>query len=372
MKESRERDGPAVTESASSTILSGTRASSTLCRSTRPNRRRMARTFFLPSSSPSFLLLAKLAAIIFAAFASSSSSFVQAAATTTTSGVQEEVEETASVWIGDSSRSVQEVVQRVVQEDELLDEEELSSSCSRHVDVLEAEIFILRGERDACEAHVGNSLDLKTRLDKWEPKKWMSATAARSATEGTSSATTQANVDLSAALTLPSFEERRLVSVGSDMVVSSSDGVTRVGGRRLESCPTFQYDDDSNLDDGWNLLSESCTLGAEITVTGAGKRMKIKKDPSAVGVVEVDRQATSANLGRHFEVLNGAVLEVDGLTLTGGYYATHTFNFKSYAGVRLSFNFFAPLIVPIKNIDAAAFACVPLFFFSSPSILWTF
>jgi len=368
MKESRERDGPAVTESASSTILSGTRASSTLCRSTRPNRRRMARTFFLPSSSPSFLLLAKLAAIIFAAFASSSSSFVQAAATTTTSGVQEEVEETASVWIGDSSRSVQEVVQ----EDELLDEEELSSSSSRRVDVLEAEIFILRGERDACEAHVGNSLDLKTRLDKWEPKKWMSTTAARSATEGTSSATTQANVDLSAALTLPSFEERRLVSVGSDMVISSSDGVTRVGGRRLESCPTFQYDDDSNLDDGWNLLSESCTLGAEITVTGAGKRMKIKKDPSAVGVVEVDRQATSANLGRHFEVLNGAVLEVDGLTLTGGYYATHTFNFKSYAGVRLSFNFFAPLIVPIKNIDAAAFACVPLFFFSSPSILWTF
>ena len=327
MKESRERDGPAVTESASSTILSGTRASSTLCRSTRPNRRRMARTFFLPSSSPSFLLLAKLAAIIFAAFASSSSSFVQAAATTTTSGVQEEVEETASVWIGDSSRSVQEVVQ----EDELLDEEELSSSSSRRVDVLEAEIFILRGERDACEAHVGNSLDLKTRLDKWEPKKWMSTTAARSATEGTSSATTQANVDLSAALTLPSFEERRLVSVGSDMVISSSDGVTRVGGRRLlEKCTTFLYDDHDDLDAsnglGWNLLSLSCTLGLKfpsltsISVDGAGKRMKIKKDPSAVGVVEVDRQATSANLGRHFEVLNGAVLEVDGLTLTGGYY----------------------------------------------------
>ena len=318
MKEPRERDGPAVTESASSTILSGTRASSTLCRSTRPNRRRMARTFFLPSSSPSFLLLAKLAAIIFAAFASSSSSFVQAAATTTTSGVQEEVEETASAWIGDSSRSVQEVVQ----EDELLDEEELSSSSSRHVDVLEAEIFILRGERDACEAHVGNSLDLKTRLDKWEPKKWMSTTAARSATAGTSSATTQSNVDLSTTLTLPSFEERQLVSAGSDVVISSSDGVTQVGGRHLvESCPTFLLADHADLvaSDGWNLLSVSCNLGAEIVVNGAEKRMKIKKDPSAVGVVVVDRQATSVNKGNHFIVLNGAALEVDGLTLTGGY-----------------------------------------------------
>ena len=47
--------------------------------------------------------------------------------------------------------------------------------------------------------------------------------------------------------------------------------------------------------------------------------MKIKKDPSVVGVVVVDRKATSVNKGRHFEVTNGAALEVEGLTLTGGY-----------------------------------------------------
>ena len=121
---------------------------------------------------------------------------------------------------------------------------------------------------------------------------------------------------LEAENSLPSFEEHQLSSV------SSSDSVTLVGGRRLvASCPTFLYADHDDLaaSNGWNLLSVSCTLGTQINVNGAGKRMKIKKDPSAEGVVEVDRQATSENKGRHFNVQNGAVLEVEGLTLTGGY-----------------------------------------------------
>ena len=311
--ELEQREDPGDAKSVSPTIKTN---------NTRSNRRRptTAGALVLPSS-PSFLLL--LSAVIFAAFASSSSSFVHAAATTTTSDVQKEEEETASAWSEGSSRSVQE--------DKLQDEDELTTtSLSRCVDrtvlklreenrAQEAEISVLKGERDACEAHVESALDLRARLDKWEPQKWMSA--AWSATAGTSSAT-QANVDLSTTLRLPTFEERHLASVGSDVVASSLDDVTRVGGRRLvESCRTFLYADDAALaaSNGWNLLSVSCTLGAQIEVNGAGKRMKIKKDPSAEGVVEVDRQATSENKGRHFRVKNGAVLEVDGLTLTGGY-----------------------------------------------------
>lgn len=141
-------------------------------------------------------------------------------------------------------------------------------------------------------------------------------------------------VDLSTILTLPNFEERRLVSAGSDVVISSSDdGVTRVGGRRLMgSCPTFLYDDHADLvaSGGWNLLSVNCTLGAQINVNGAsGKRMKIKKDPSAVGAVVVDRQATSENPGQHFQVYSGAALEVEGLTLTGGYSSVRFLSFFS-------------------------------------------
>ena len=317
--ELEQREDPGDAKSVSPTI----KTNYTQCiQSPPPNNGRRPTTagaLVLPSS-PSFLLL--LSAVIFAAFASSSSSFVHAAATTTTSDVQTEEEETASAWSEGSSRGVQE--------DKLQDEDELTTttSLSRWVDrtvlklreenrALEAENSVLKGERDAYTAHVESALDLRARLDKWEPKKWMSA--ARSATAGTSSAT-QANVDLSTTLTLPTFEERHLASVGSDVVPSSSDDVARVGGRRLvASCPTFLYADDAALaaSNGWNLLSVSCTLGAQIFVNGA--RMKIKKDPSAEGVVEVDRQATSENKGRHFYVVNGAVLEVEGLTLTGGY-----------------------------------------------------
>ena len=328
MLEVEQREDPGDAKSVSPTM----KTSSTQCMHTRSNRRRsttVAGRFLLPSS-PSFLLLLA-GVIIFAVFASFSSSFVHATATTMASDVQEVVEETASAWSEGSSRSVLE--------DKLLDEEELTtssstSSSSRRVDhmvvlktqkgdcgALETENSVLRGERDACEARFGTAPDLKTRLDKWE-KKWMSTTAARSAIAGTSSATTQANVDLSTTLMLPSFEERRLVSASSDVVIGSSDGITQVGERRLvESCPKFLLADHDDLvaSDGWNLLTVSCNLGATIALSLADQIMKIKKHPSAVGVVEVDRQATSENNGRHFYVYFGAVLEVEGLTLTGGY-----------------------------------------------------
>ena len=158
-------------------------------------------------------------------------------------------------------------------------------------------------------------------------------------------------MDLSTILTLPNFEERRLVSAGNrDVVISSSDdaGVTRVGGRRLvESCPTFLYDDDDalNASGGWNLLSVNCTLGAEIVLNEAGKRMKIKKDPSAVGAVVVDRQATSENPGQHFQVYSGAALEVEGLTLTGGYFSVRFLSFFLH-----SFPNLFPVLITIKNM----------------------
>ena len=308
-------EGPTTTESVRPTIKSVS-FHSLNTRHSRP-RPWVAGTFLL-SSSPSLLLL--LAAVIFAVFASSSSSFVHAAATTMASDRHREEEETASAWSGGSSRSVQE--------DKLLDEDELTtSSLSRCVD----HTVVLREENRALEAensvlrdvfYRGTALDLTARFDKWEPKKWMSATTAQSVTAGISSAT-QSNMDLSTSTTLilPSVEERQLVSAGSDVVTSSSDGITQVGGRRLvDNCPTFLLNDHADLaaSDGWNLLSVSCTLGTTIGVAW-GKRMKIKKDPSAVGVVEVDRQATNDNRGRHFHVENGGALEVDGLTLTGGY-----------------------------------------------------
>ena len=48
------------------------------------------------------------------------------------------------------------------------------------------------------------------------------------------------------------------------------------------------------------------------------KTMKVKKDPSVSGPVVIDRQATSGYKNRHF-LVNGGSLEMEGVTLTGGY-----------------------------------------------------
>ena len=87
--------------------------------------------------------------------------------------------------------------------------------------------------------------------------------------------------------------------------------------RNLVACPTFLFADDDALagTDGYNVLTASCTMGS-VTV-GSGKTLKIKKDPSVVGEIVLDRQATSANKGRHFYVYGTIVME--GITLKGGY-----------------------------------------------------
>jgi hypothetical protein len=86
--------------------------------------------------------------------------------------------------------------------------------------------------------------------------------------------------------------------------------------RNLVACPTFLFADDAALSgtDGYNVLTASCTMGS-VTVAN-GKTLKIKKDPSVVGEIFLDRQATSANKGRHFLV--HGIIVMEGITLKGG------------------------------------------------------
>ena len=89
-------------------------------------------------------------------------------------------------------------------------------------------------------------------------------------------------------------------------------------GRRLGVCNLKDSDDPSLASTGgWNVLSESCVLGSRIDVN-SGKTMKVKKNPLVSGPVVIDRQATSGSFNRHFYV-NGGNLEMEGVTLTGGY-----------------------------------------------------
>lgn len=88
--------------------------------------------------------------------------------------------------------------------------------------------------------------------------------------------------------------------------------------RRLTQCPTFKFVDDDILSgsNGVNILTYSCTLGSDFTIP-SGQTLKIQKDPTMVGELVIDRQATSSAVGRHFYVTGN--LFVEGVTLTGGY-----------------------------------------------------
>ena len=105
-------------------------------------------------------------------------------------------------------------------------------------------------------------------------------------------------------------EERSLVPGQETKIVARS--------RRLAACD-LKFSDDASLtsSDGWNVLSASCEIGSDISV-GTGKTMKVKKDSSVSSAVVLDRQATSVSQGRHFSV-SGGTLEMEGVTLTGGY-----------------------------------------------------
>jgi hypothetical protein len=101
-----------------------------------------------------------------------------------------------------------------------------------------------------------------------------------------------------------------------------STGMVEVGGRRrrLAACPMTIYKDDATQVEGtggWNVWSASCDMGSTHTVA-LGETVKIKKSASMVGELIIDRGATSGD-NRHF-IVKGT-LEMEGVTLTGGYAA---------------------------------------------------
>ena len=80
-----------------------------------------------------------------------------------------------------------------------------------------------------------------------------------------------------------------------------------------------------NEGDTINVLSVSCKMITEFTL-GSNQMLKIKKDDSVAGEIIIDRAGeSSSNPGRHFFVNEGN-LEVEGVTLTGGFMSGNTPN----------------------------------------------
>ena len=111
------------------------------------------------------------------------------------------------------------------------------------------------------------------------------------------------------------LEKKEYVNRNQRVLVGGQE--TKLARHLVEACPTFLYADDDALagTDGYNVLTASCTMGSDMTVAN-GKTLKIKKDPSVVGEISIDRQATSGR-NRHFNVYGN--LEMEGVTLKGGY-----------------------------------------------------
>ena len=83
----------------------------------------------------------------------------------------------------------------------------------------------------------------------------------------------------------------------------------------------FVFSDDASLSatNGYNVLSKSCFMTSQISI-GSGKTLKIKKSETVVGEIIIDREATKLSPGKHFYMNGGGALEVEGVTLTGGYH----------------------------------------------------
>ena len=92
---------------------------------------------------------------------------------------------------------------------------------------------------------------------------------------------------------------------------SSIDGVVC----SLPACPAIV--EGSN----WNVWSASCSMSTTHSVE-QGETVKIKKSASMSGELVIDRGATSGN-NRHFYVKG--TLEMEDVTLTGGYYSVSSF-----------------------------------------------
>ena len=108
---------------------------------------------------------------------------------------------------------------------------------------------------------------------------------------------------------------------------SRSTGVVVVGGsrrRRLAACPTIYTADASEVEgtDGWNVWSASCSMSSEYVVW-SDKTVKIKKSAAMVGELIIDRGSATSGYNRHFNVIGS--LEMEGVTLTGGYHSVSSF-----------------------------------------------
>ena len=93
----------------------------------------------------------------------------------------------------------------------------------------------------------------------------------------------------------------------------------------LPECPPIYTADHAYLKDtdGWNVWSASCamiTSGDTFHNVALGKTVKIKKSASMVGELVIDRGSdTSGSSNRHFGVDNTGTLEMEDVTLKGGY-----------------------------------------------------
>ena len=114
------------------------------------------------------------------------------------------------------------------------------------------------------------------------------------------------------------LEKKEYVNRNQRVLVVGQE--TKLARHLVEACPTFLYADDDALagTDGYNVLTASCTMGSDMTVAN-GKTLKIRKDPSVVGEISIDRQATSVNTGYHFHVTQQGTIVMEGITLKGGY-----------------------------------------------------
>ena len=106
-----------------------------------------------------------------------------------------------------------------------------------------------------------------------------------------------------------------------------STGMVEIGGRRrrLAACPTTIYKDDATQvggTGGWNVWSASCAMSSTHTVN-SGDTVKIKKSAAMVGELVIDRGSDTSGTNRHFNVYG--TLEMEGVTLTGGYDSVSSF-----------------------------------------------
>ena len=95
-----------------------------------------------------------------------------------------------------------------------------------------------------------------------------------------------------------------------------SDAVSPlVGVVCLVPCPTIYTADAAEVQatGGWNIWLKSCKMSSTKDLH-SGDTVNIKKHPSKSGELVIDSSG-----GRHFNVYGGSVLEMEGVTLTGGY-----------------------------------------------------